>query len=316
MRGIRRLIYLIAMVVGIAMAPIHVMAVPLGPGSASRVSEYEIGAKQISHLVQLSDGTILYGSTAGTWDSREPRIGRVGPSGPLGETAGLGLWMGEIAAGSEGDVWAATVDDTGESWLSRSRGGVSWSQLPGTAGARALAPRADGGIWFLQLEPRSNRTSDDVPKVGYATASGKVVAFSLPDREAGLSSIVEGYEGDAWFTEHFADRIGRMTPAGELVEFALRPGTEPSDLTVDAHGNFWFAAQNGIGRITPTGKTTNIAFRGGFGRYRSRRDLTDGFGSPSRCRWTKAKLESSAGSLRRGDSRRSSFPITKANPRT
>jgi virginiamycin B lyase len=259
MREIRWLAYLMTMAVGMAaIATNHAAAAPAGPERASGVTEYTVEAKRIFHLVQASDGTIVYGSSAGTWDHPEPRLGRVGPTGPLGETAGPNLWIGEIAIGTEGDTWAATVDDSGESWIGHSPSGAAWSEIAGTAGARALAPRAAGGMWFLQMEPRSNRTIDDVPKVGFVTSAGEVTAFPLPNHEAGLSSIAEGHEGDAWFTEYLANKIGRMTPAGELTEFPLRSGSGPDGITVDAQGNIWFTepAGNGIGRITPSGKIT------------------------------------------------------------
>jgi streptogramin lyase len=262
MQGIRRLTYLMTMTAGIlAVATSHVAAASAEPARAGGVSEYQVEAKRIGGLAQASEGTVIYGSTAGSWDHREPRLGRVGPQGPFGETAGPRLWNGELAIGTEGDLWAATIDDSGESWISRSMSGGAWSQIAGTAGARAIAPRASGGVWFLQMEPRGIFTINDVPKVGYVSTAGEVVAFPLSDHEAGLSSIVEGHEGDAWFTEYFADKIGHMTPTGQLTEFSLRAGSRPAGITVDAHGNFWFTepGENRAGQITPTGKITEYS---------------------------------------------------------
>jgi len=258
----RRLIYLLTAMVGVlAVATSCAAAGFAGPEGASGVSEYQVEAKRIAGLAQASDGTVIYGSIAGPWDHPEPRLGRVGPQGPLGETVGPRLGADELAIGTEGDTWARTIDDSGRSRISRSMSGGTWSQIAGTADARAIAPRAAGGMWFLQGEPRGTSMVGAVPKVGYVSAAGEVVAFSLPDLKAGLSSIVEGHEGDAWFTWHDADKIGHMTPTGQLTEFSLRAGSRPADITVDAHGNFWFTEPGAsrIGQITPTGEITEYS---------------------------------------------------------
>jgi virginiamycin B lyase len=86
-----------------------------------------------------------------------------------------------------------------------------------------------------------------------------------------------------WFSEFHSSKIGRITPAGEIAEFALpRPSSGPGDITTGADGALWFIELNGtidarvvtgnrVGRITvqgqitefpipsPTGSPTNVA---------------------------------------------------------
>src|SRR5262245_32840377 len=73
-----------------------------------------------------------------------------------------------------------------------------------------------------------------------------------------------------WFTEALSGKIGRITPAGVVTEFALPPDTQPYGITVGSDGNLWFAeqffgagAQTGamgrIGRITTAGVITEFS---------------------------------------------------------
>lgn len=67
--------------------------------------------------------------------------------------------------------------------------------------------------------------------------------------------IVTGPDGNIWFTEFTADRIGRITPAGVVTEFwqGLHPNSNPSDITVGPDGALWFTEPlaDRIGRISP-----------------------------------------------------------------
>ncbi len=255
----RRLLCVLALTVG-AIAAVAAPAAASGkavlaPASARGVTEFAVEARWIRHLSQALDGTITYLSTVGPWQHREQRLARVGQEGPLGETPAPNLWSG-VVFGTEGGSWAITSDGSGEASVSRSTSGGAWAQEAGTAGARFLAQRAAGGVWFLQMEPGATmEEAKSVPKVGYVTPAGLVTSFTLPEHEAGYGSIVEGHEGDAWFTEYLSGRIARMTPSGELSEFPLPAGSRPVAITVAADGNFWFTEPESgrIGRITPAG---------------------------------------------------------------
>ncbi len=54
--------------------------------------------------------------------------------------------------------------------------------------------------------------------------------------------MVEGPDGKMWFTE--ADKIGRITPSGEITEFPLpTPDSAPMGITTGPDGNLWFTEQ-------------------------------------------------------------------------
>jgi len=91
-----------------------------------------------------------------------------------------------------------------------------------------------------------------------------VTEFSLSAPNHGPTGITQGPDGNIWFTEIDAvngNRIGRITPSGQITEFAtgITSGSQPFDITVGPDGNLWFTeTADRIGRITPTGQVTEF----------------------------------------------------------
>src|SRR5262245_64901599 len=73
--------------------------------------------------------------------------------------------------------------------------------------------------------------------------------------------ITRGPDGNLWFAETLADRIGRITPAGVVTQFSLPFLSAPAEITAGPDGNLWFteAGSSRIGRITPAGVITALA---------------------------------------------------------
>lgn len=66
----------------------------------------------------------------------------------------------------------------------------------------------------------------------------------VPTSDAGLGEIVTAPNGDMWFVEEKANKVGRITPAGVITEFALPATTSGDaggayDLTVAPDGTIW-----------------------------------------------------------------------------
>lgn len=105
-------------------------------------------------------------------------------------------------------------------------------------------------MWFAE---------SGVNKIGRISPKGVVTEFSGPS--SGPNNIVQGPDGNFWFTEGLS-LIGRMTPAGKVKEFPV--GNEaygPFDITSGKDGNLWFtyrtpSTMNAIGRISTSGAVT------------------------------------------------------------
>src|SRR5262249_58571456 len=81
-----------------------------------------------------------------------------------------------------------------------------------------------------------------------------VTEFPIPDTiSARPEGITRGPDGNLWFAETLADRIGRITPAGVVTQFSLPFGSQPTEITAGPDGNLWFAeiGNRRICRVTP-----------------------------------------------------------------
>jgi streptogramin lyase len=84
------------------------------------------------------------------------------------------------------------------------------------------------------------------------------------------TQIVEGPDGNLWFTEQGRDNIGRITPTGTLTEFPIpNSNVMPFGITNGPDGNLWFtnfpagtATVGAIGRITTAGVITLFSAEG------------------------------------------------------
>jgi streptogramin lyase len=92
------------------------------------------------------------------------------------------------------------------------------------------------------------------------TPQGDIVEFPIPTPNSGPGAITAGPDGNLWFLEYNGDKIGRITPSGQLTEFKLSPNSGPFRITVGPDGNVWFTARFGnyLGRITPDGDVTQF----------------------------------------------------------
>lgn len=125
----------------------------------------------------------------------------------------------------------------------------------------------DGNLWFTEYFPH--------PRIGKITPTGIVTKYgrgftALLRPEYGLSvevtlgGITAGPDGNLWFTEGRANRIGRITPSGLVTEYSkgvtLNPYMAGGDagltsITAGPDGNLWFTETYGgrVGKITTAG---------------------------------------------------------------
>ena len=79
----------------------------------------------------------------------------------------------------------------------------------------------------------------------------------------GPAAATLGPDGNVWFVEGAANKIGRVSPDGTVVEFSagLAPFAGLADIAGGPDGNLWFTESiaNRIGRITPAGEITEFS---------------------------------------------------------
>jgi streptogramin lyase len=95
---------------------------------------------------------------------------------------------------------------------------------------------------------------------GFATAASAqtITEFPIPTAGTDPLGITVGTDGNLWFTEFFVGKIGRITTAGVITEFAA--AGNPQFIVTGSDGNLWFAEQSifKIGRMTTAGAFTDF----------------------------------------------------------
>src|SRR5437588_5666462 len=94
----------------------------------------------------------------------------------------------------------------------------------------------------------------------------KIHEFPLPQRNGSALAITSGPDGNLWFTEFKANKIGRMTTRGSVKSFPVpTPNSRPNEITAGPDGNLWFTelSASQIGRITPSGVVTEFPIPSG-----------------------------------------------------
>jgi virginiamycin B lyase len=93
-----------------------------------------------------------------------------------------------------------------------------------------------------------------------SAAAASFTEYQIPTAGSFPGGIAAGPDGALWFTEQYANQIGRLTTNGSFTEFgglsAPRPGYPgPSSITAGSDGRLWFTEPdvNKIGAITTAG---------------------------------------------------------------
>jgi virginiamycin B lyase len=95
----------------------------------------------------------------------------------------------------------------------------------------------------------------------YAAPSGRLRQFRVPTVGSDPKHITRGADGNFWFTESFIEsqrsghKIGRITPGGAIVEFAVCDFCFPNDIVQGPNNILYFSQSDAsLGRITTAGQ--------------------------------------------------------------
>jgi len=170
------------------------------------------------------------------------------------------------AAGPDGNIWWTAIWQTryvalvGKTSPTDSGIGYPVPSLPTSAFPNfepmMIAAGPDGNLWFTAQGLDLNGTYDGQDFVVKITTSGVMTQFPIPTAHARALTIVKGPDGNLWFCESNANKIGKITTSGVITEYTLpHSGSGPNGLTVGPDNELWFTEYNRkmIGRLTTTG---------------------------------------------------------------
>ncbi|MDB5066023.1 MAG: hypothetical protein JWM18_2457 [Chloroflexi bacterium] len=236
------------------------VAVILPVGLAAHASEWRASADTPSvtewPLPNPSGAwSVVAGPDGNLWfaDKRNGKIGRVTTSGSV-TTYSLPTGTEQplfIADGPDGQLWFTQ----GAHSLGRISVSGTFSQVPLPSDAAwEITHGSDGNLWFTEISGRIGAVHPDQSIRQYSVASVE------PPQSIAYSNRA------VWFTESRPSGdapalIGRMTPAGSLVEFTVpipNPQYLEGAITAGPDGNAWFTGTDVVSRITPEGTVTHF----------------------------------------------------------
>jgi len=107
-----------------------------------------------------------------------------------------------------------------------------------------------------------------IPLIRYLTFYGKseiqdvvISEYILPETDSGLRGITQGPDGNIWFTEVKGNKIGKITPSGDITEYSLQDAnSNPHAIVTGPDGNLWFTEKNNnkIAKISLDGVVTEF----------------------------------------------------------
>jgi virginiamycin B lyase len=169
-----------------------------------------------------------------------------------------------IAATQNGTVWFSTKTHGQAEFASISPrdtlGQIVIPNEPESLKIPSIVPDAYGDLWFTQAA-ETNGEQEYIGQI--STVTSQYRRWKVPDPAPGLEKIAKGRDGDMWFTERAAYRIGRIsTSSGRIVEFPLPPGAVPTSISEGPDGDMWFTTETKLGRITPIGRVALLPIIG------------------------------------------------------
>ena len=221
-------------------------------GGSSKIGKLSAGGAILGEFpVGSAPESIAAGPDGNLWFTEESanRIGKMDMSGRL---------LAEFAiptANSKPRAIAAGPCEDRNLWFTEQIGRIgrvdaagNITEIANTGGASNLHGIAAGPAGDCNLYV-ADRGQDCIVRIS-TTGQVSIVFLSIG---SGPTGVVAGPDGNIWFAENGLNRIGHMTPAGDVRSEAVIPSssTFPDGIAAGPDANVWFteAGGNRVGRV-------------------------------------------------------------------
>jgi streptogramin lyase len=163
-------------------------------------------------------------------------------------------------------TWAGETGTMTYQWQRCSSQGKECANITGAVAASYTPTGTDvGHALIAQVTASGPGGGSSVSVVTKATGAvaptGQVSAYTIA-KEADPEGIAPGPDGNLWFVESRASKIGKMNVAGSVIaEYALPSGSWPNAVAAGPDGKLWFSewGTSKIGKISTSGAVTEYA---------------------------------------------------------
>jgi streptogramin lyase len=207
-----------------------------------------------------------------------------------------------IASGPDGNLWFTSSEGVGRL---TTLGVLTTYPIP--SGASSIVPGPNHLMWFVRpgglgtIDMDGTVAAYDLPYaqplcliagsdnqlwfgysegIGRRTTAGAVTLFPLPrqnNRAPEVLALAAGDDGNVWFVEWPFSQVGRITPSGQISEFATT--INPTRIIAGPDAGLWLTGNNHIARLSTVGGVTQIfdgPLVGGGGRPTYPNAMTSG----------------------------------------
>jgi RHS repeat-associated protein len=229
------------------------------PGSAATFP-----ATQPWGITSGPDGNLWYTIQGGT-----PQIGKMTTAGAAQEYTPTSqtIYPLYISPGPDRGLWFTAINySTGQNTIGDlSLDGSTLAQYgvsgAGNPGGIVLSPDQKN-LWYSGVGFSGGVGTSYVGKMA---VDGTYTQIATPTNSSSMGGIVVGPDGNIWFTEPGANKIGKVNLSGSFTSSSFTEYTVPTSgaspywIAADRNGALWFteSGTNKIGRITTAGLVTN-----------------------------------------------------------
>ena len=153
-------------------------------------------------------------------------------------------------------VLGGTAPGTKSWYIASSSGQMTYNiRVTGMTGGGTVTATVPAGVAHASTGEANEASGNPDNIVNYEYMRATEFAAPMGSYPQG---IVAGPDGNIWFTEYYGNKIAKMTPGGQITEYAIGT-TYPDRICVGPDGNLWFSTSGNvrtIGKITTAGVVT------------------------------------------------------------
>lgn len=208
--------------------------------SGTILNTYPVAGSHICGIISGPGGLLWFA------DYGNDKVGTITTSGVVNEyNVPAGAQPVSIALGSDGNLWV--TDDITASILKVSPGGSVLAQYSAGISAHnypnAIVAAPDNNLYFTEYA----NLSTVAPHIGRITTAGVITEIGTVTKASGPQQIIIGKDGNLYFSELDAAKVGKVTIASHAVT-EYSPGIGKGGVAIDAgpDGRLWIGTSQTI----------------------------------------------------------------------